>query len=143
MRKVNQFIIVLFVLMLSNFMPVALADSLESLKQLTWKNRILLIKPKLQCEQEKAILLADRADIDDRDIVWFIFCGEEIETNYGAEISPSFAQETIEELFVRDDVTIILIGKDGGVKRRTDELDLVRLYELIDSMPMRQLEMQK
>ena len=36
---------------------------------------------------------------------------------------------------------IILIGKDGGIKMEKEEFDLSAIYELIDSMPMRQQEM--
>lgn len=122
---------------------MANTDTLDSLKQLTWKNRILLIKPKVDCDQEATTLLSDKLEIDDRDIVWFVFCNEQVETNFLGQVSDNFIQNTIEELFIRDDVTVILVGKDGGVKRRTDELDLTRLYELIDSMPMRQSEMRK
>ncbi|MCC7178910.1 MAG: DUF4174 domain-containing protein [Acidobacteria bacterium] len=38
---------------------------------------------------------------------------------------------------------LVLIGKDGGIKARQSEggFDLERLFELIDSMPMRRAEM--
>ena len=40
--------------------------------------------------------------------------------------------------------SVILIGKDGGVKMKTDSLPgLSEIFDLIDSMPMRQLEMQQ
>ncbi len=40
---------------------------------------------------------------------------------------------------------LVLIGKDGRMKARQSEgvCDLARLFELIDSMPMRQAEMQR
>ena len=40
---------------------------------------------------------------------------------------------------------LVLIGKDGGMKARQSEgvFDLERLFELIDSMPMRQAEMRQ
>ena len=40
---------------------------------------------------------------------------------------------------------LVLIGKDGGVKARQSEgvFDLARVFELIDSMPMRRAEMQR
>jgi hypothetical protein len=40
---------------------------------------------------------------------------------------------------------LVLIGKDGGVKTRQSEgvFDLERLFELIDSMPMRRAEMKQ
>ena len=36
---------------------------------------------------------------------------------------------------------VLLIGKDGGVKLRGDELDVQRIFDLIDTMPMRIREM--
>ena len=41
-------------------------------------------------------------------------------------------------------LTAILIGKDGGLKRRqTGRIDLTDIFALIDTMPMRQREMRK
>jgi hypothetical protein len=40
--------------------------------------------------------------------------------------------------------TLILVGKDGGVKlKRNDQVNLTDVFGLIDSMPMRQNEMQQ
>jgi hypothetical protein len=36
----------------------------------------------------------------------------------------------------------LLIGKDGGIKARADDLDLAALFERIDAMPMRRREME-
>ena len=43
------------------------------------------------------------------------------------------------------EIQLLLIGKDGGMKTRQSgaNLDLERVFELIDSMPMRQAEMQR
>ncbi|WP_202405758.1 MULTISPECIES: DUF4174 domain-containing protein [Halomonadaceae] len=40
-----------------------------------------------------------------------------------------------------DDVSVVLIGKDGGVKQRSRGLDVAGIFSLIDTMPMRQREM--
>ena len=43
---------------------------------------------------------------------------------------------------VTSDFTVLLIGKDGGVKRRSNEvLDAWEFFDQIDTMPMRQHEM--
>ena len=40
------------------------------------------------------------------------------------------------------DFSVLLIGKDGGVKRRSTEvLDAWEFFDQIDTMPMRQREM--
>jgi hypothetical protein len=43
------------------------------------------------------------------------------------------------------EVQLLLIGKDGGMKARQSGgmLDLDRVFELVDSMPMRRAEMQR
>ena len=43
------------------------------------------------------------------------------------------------------EVQLLLIGKDGGIKARQSGamLDLERVFELVDSMPMRRAEMQR
>ena len=38
-------------------------------------------------------------------------------------------------------IQVILIGKDGEVKKRNNKLELDALYSLIDTMPMRKQEM--
>ena len=143
MNKIHQLVFLFTATIVLSLQSIANAETLNTLKQLTWKNRILLVKPNTACDQEAKILLADKLQIDDRDIVWFVFCDEQMETNYTGKISNIFIDDTIAELFIRDDVTVILVGKDGGVKRQTDSLELNRLYDLIDSMPMRQSEMQQ
>ena len=42
------------------------------------------------------------------------------------------------------DYTVVLVGKDGGVKLKRDEyVSLAAVFGLIDSMPMRQNEMRQ
>ncbi len=38
---------------------------------------------------------------------------------------------------------MILIGKDGSQKARSDELDLPQFFTKIDKMPLRRAEMQR
>ena len=142
MKSIIQFLIVLSIATQINNPTMAANETLDDMTQLKWENRVLLIKPMLECGEEISILKADQKEIDDRDILWFVFCDEGVTSNYSGLVSDKFITDTINSLFVRDDVTILLVGKDGGVKRRTDGLDLTRLYELIDSMPMRQSEIQ-
>ena len=43
-----------------------------------------------------------------------------------------------------DDKVLVLIGKDGGIKRRASlRTDLGEIFRQIDAMPMRQYEMRK
>lgn len=50
-------------------------------------------------------------------------------------IRSTYAKET------QQTIQVILIGKDGEVKKRNNKLELDALYSLIDTMPMRKQEM--
>jgi len=39
-----------------------------------------------------------------------------------------------------DEVSVVLIGKDGGIKQRSQGLDVAGIFALIDTMPMRKRE---
>ena len=40
-----------------------------------------------------------------------------------------------------EEFQLLLIGKDGGVKKRTSTVSLEEVFSLIDTMPMRRREM--
>lgn len=117
---------------------------MQSIQGFEWQHRIILIKEEVTCdEQVTATLLSAKAAIDERHILWFLICNEQLQTNYSGALGEQFVANTIDGYFIRDDVTVILIGKDGGIKRRTDSLNLDELFALIDSMPMRQSEINR
>ena len=112
-----------------------------------WKNRLLLVfSPTGSAPGYVAFnrsLTTARSEVTDRDLIVFrIF-----------ESDPSFVeqqplpQEDAEALRRRFNVrtgqfTVVLIGKDGGVKLvREQRAALGEIFDLIDSMPMRQQEM--
>lgn len=102
------------------------------LNQYLWKNRVLLVFPgsasEAQGEQAK-ILGSDPDGIRERDLV--VLQVREEATLKQFKVSPG-------------DFMLILLGKDGGVKlRQSHPLALKDLYQLIDSMPMRQREMRE
>lgn len=119
------------------------------LTQFQWKKRLLFlfapdashpIYEKLRNE------IAKQADeVQDRDLVIFeIFeqgasrmNTEPIDRQTAASIRDQFAVPS-------QGFAIILIGKDGGVKlKREDYVILADIFNLIDSMPMRQNEMRQ
>ena len=63
-------------------------------------------------------------------------------TNY---LDPQTAQSLRDKFDIaRSENTVILIGKDGGIKlNRQDQTRLEDLFALIDAMPMRQEEMRQ
>ncbi|MFK8011780.1 MAG: DUF4174 domain-containing protein [Marinicellaceae bacterium] len=112
---------------------------LTSVKDLLWKNRVVLMWSK-NPEQYEPLLIQFETDFIDRDIVWFIINETDITTNYGDHISEEFAVNTT-NAFSQHNKDVLLIGKDGGVKNNNKKLDLEALLKQIDSMPMRINEM--
>jgi hypothetical protein len=59
-------------------------------------------------------------------------------------IAPGAEQELRDRYGSGSEFEVILVGKDGGVKLRSDEpVAAEELFALIDSMPMRRREMQE
>jgi hypothetical protein len=139
MGVMNKAFIVI-VLFLSTFGFASGGVSLDGIDALEWKNRVVLVWSNDRIEDLKAIFDANQYEIDDRDILWFIIYGDQVYTNYTGSISQSFVANTNERYFTKRG-NVLLIGKDGGIKKVADSLDLENLFRAIDSMPMRKLEM--
>ena len=127
--------------LLSIFSVDAAPQKLDSLTELRWKNRIILIFSENR-ESDLAMLHDAKEDISDRDTLWFIVNGNETLTNYSGTLTDSFSQNT-RERYLNADGNVLLIGKDGGVKARGSELSLNGLFQRIDGMPMRRNEMRQ
>ncbi|MFP4071834.1 MAG: CIA30 family protein [Desulfovibrionales bacterium] len=122
-------------------------DSRKTIRlgDLQWHNRIIVVFVP-QGESAKALeaqFQEAREEVQDRDIRYFLI-EENIRTN-GPEV---LNKEHVREL--RDaydssvnDLTVVLIGKDGSEKYRKNDLDLDEIFETIDAMPMRAREMQQ
>ena len=134
-----------YLLALAFFLTVSIngvmaQPSLGELKSLKWSNRIILVSSNGYAEQIIRQLESRNLDIVDRDILWFLFHKDNIETNYSGEISQNFSTFTKSEFFKDLATRVVLLGKDGGVKEVSDELNLSALFALIDGMPMRRAE---
>lgn len=106
-----------------------------------WEKRIILINSDNDLEGITAILDDADYEIRDRHIYWFILNKSKVVSNYAGEIGKNFAINMRKKYFADGLGSVVLIGKDGGVKRRAEKLDLENLFALIDTMPMRQSEM--
>lgn len=116
-------------------------NKIENLNDFKWKNRIILLK---EIEEKGIKQLREAAEkIKDRDIIWFRSKDGEIETNFDGELSENFAEYLESEYFKKFEMNVFLIGKDGGIKSKDKELNLKNYFGQIDSMPMRQREMQE
>ena len=119
------------------------------LKPYQWENRLLLFfahSPDEAAYQKQLDLWEEReAEILDRDLVFFHL----FQSTPGRAGADAFSAPAAEELAREYDVsfdepTVLLIGKDGGVKlRRSMPVSPEDINALIDSMPMRQREMRE
>jgi len=131
-----------------------MADKSESketldLKEYKWRNRLLLLfTPALDGPGYLKLnedLSRRKEEVMDRDLLVFHIL-ESGETTLGnlplAEGSGGYLREKFS--IKPGAFTVLLIGKDGGVKlRKEGQVKLQEIFSLIDSMPMRQREMRE
>ena len=116
-------------------------EPLTGLATLRWQNRIILVDARIPDAIER--LREAQAAVDERHIVWFVSDGGRLQSNYPGPLSDTLAAELEGQYFEPSDAVVFLIGKDGGLKASDKRLDLPRLFERIDGMPMRQREMER
>ncbi len=125
----------------------AMDEMLANLESLRWKNRVILVyATQLSSAENAANNLAELAEgVTERDISWFVIQGEELITNHAGSVDKRLREQLLETYFnpAPASTEVILIGKDGGVKSRSSDLDLAATFNLIDQMPMRIQEMQQ
>ena len=126
---------ILFGILLLIFMTIIIPNKLRGidLNQYLWKNRIIITFAKDEDHPDlmrlKAEMKENKCEILNRDLLHLNF------NNY----------HEIKNLTTINDKSfrILLIGKDGGVKYESNRfISLMQLFVLIDSMQMRQREMQ-
>ncbi|MBL4612047.1 MAG: DUF4174 domain-containing protein [Pseudomonas sp.] len=113
---------------------------LTELSSLQWQNRIIVVNDIAEVETVKTLLEDNAAGVADRDLIWLVFTDAETLTNYPGPLAPELKANT-RKTYRLEPGQVILIGKDGGVKNRLDQLDLDVLFSDIDAMPMRRNEM--
>lgn len=118
------------------------------LGQYVWKNRLLfLFSPSPEAPAYKALsdeLRRNPDGVRDRDLLVFRILEQGPSLVGSQEMSPQEAEELRRRFGAgRGALTMVLVGKDGGVKlQRSEPVALSDIFGLIDSMPMRQREMQ-
>ena len=122
-------------ILLLSFMAIMIPIEIQGieLNQYLWKNRIILTFADDQDHPDliklKAEMKENECEILNRDLLHFHFSNDH---NFG-KLTTTNDQS----------LRILLIGKDGGIKYESSRsISILRLFELIDSMPMRQDEMQ-
>lgn len=113
---------------------------LTELASLRWQHRFILVDGRLPDAIER--LRGAQQAMAERDIVWLVAHQDHVQSNYPGPVGDALAQALKEGYFNRSDASVFLIGKDGGLKAKYHRLDLPKLFERIDAMPMRQREME-
>ena len=119
------------------------------LTQFQWKNRLLFLfapdrsDPLFKNLQSE--LIAKKSEVKDRDLVVFEVLERGPSRMNTAPIDRQAADSIRDRFSVpQNTFSLILVGKDGGIKlKRHDQASLEEVFELIDSMPMRQNEMRQ
>jgi hypothetical protein len=114
-----------------------------------WQKRPLLIlaenesSPRLQ--QQLAAVEATWDRFEERDMVLIVVLAAGPSRAGERPLSEDDADRLREAYGITEDAFALrLVGKDGGVKRQADDVvPMEELYDLIDSMPMRQQEMRR
>ena len=134
---------------LSMWTVTSAAEEFNPLAEYRWANRVLIAfandERNPHAHSLKRALTAAHCELVDRDMVtgWVLLKG-------ASRVGEVTISNEIDGLLRSGlgiqpaEFAVILIGKDGGVKMRTGEPpQLDNIFGLIDSMPMRQLEMQQ
>ncbi|MFK7845647.1 MAG: DUF4174 domain-containing protein [Rhodothermales bacterium] len=135
-------IVLVPILIFSMFSQAEGEPVLSDLDSLEWKNRVVIVNETNNQDESRRLLAEQVAEIDDRDIIWFIIKEDLALTNYSGRLSREFVSNMRERLGPMQG-KVILIGKDGGIKSQSDYLDIEAIFSEIDAMPMRQFEMRK
>ncbi len=138
--------IAILLLVFAGILP---AQSNNPLEPFVWKNRVILIlhapeKADLANEQLE-LLVKQMPDLNERQLVIGVAVGVN-ELSIGGELLSANSSARLQQIYNPDgaDFLLVLIGKDGGVKlRKSDLVTPQSIFDLVDSMPMRQSEMKK
>ena len=118
---------------------------LTDISPLKWENRIILVNTINNKDSILKRLEQHAAEINERDIVWFVIRNGAVATNFNGDIADDFVTNTNQKYKVKytiDQEKVILIGKDGAIKSSRKNLELAEIFSEIDMMPMRKIEMQ-
>jgi hypothetical protein len=109
---------------------------------LRWKKRILIILGDNSFKSKQKLILDQVYNgLLERDLIVF---GLESENDIYNKIKDEEKKKLIEYYSLNDVNTIILIGKDGTIKGNWEKnVSTKEVFDLIDSMPMRKVEIRR
>lgn len=113
---------------------------LRDFAELQWTHRVLVVGGPEASADVVAELQYRRNEVEDRDLVWWVAVDGELHSNYQGRLAPELAQRLLDGDTLGEK-SVLLIGKDGGIKFDRRYFNLNGVFARIDSMPMRVREM--
>jgi hypothetical protein len=119
-----------------NLLATNLSVSAEPLRDYLWVNRVIITFSNSESNNERRLLIQQieqhRCDFRKRDLV-------HIDLIQGTDQYQRLSQRF---LISGDEFKLLLLGKDGEVKLNTNSNDLLEIFALIETMPLRKREIQ-
>ena len=119
----------------------------QDLSKHQWKDRLILIiasKNNQKFQQQHKELQKEREGLKERKLVIYQILPEKYKTGFKEKNWKKYAELFEAYNGKKSDFRVLLIGLDGGKKLdQTKMLSVKKLFNIIDSMPMRQAEIQK
>ena len=129
-----------------SFNAKALEEKPLGLDDLRWKHRVILVFAREPYTSNALANLEQlAAEVEERDIAWFVLDDNALHTNYSGKLEVDLRSQLLDRYFtpVPTETAVLLIGKDGTLKSRSSNLDFEAEFGLIDQMPMRREEMRR
>lgn len=114
-----------------------------------WKDRVILVFGSSAAEKlaqtQFTKLSAEPSELIDRNLVTYQIYDREGQTPEGKSLTAKELKAFRQKFNIEvGTFAVLLIGKDGGVKmKKTEMVEPQLIFDLIDSMPMRQAEMRR
>jgi hypothetical protein len=119
-----------------NLLATNLTVNAEPLKSYLWVNRVIITFSNSESNKDRRLLIQQieqyKCDFRNRDLV-------HIDVIQGTDQYKRLSQKF---LISGDEFKLVLLGKDGEVKLNTNSSDLLAIFSLIETMPMRKREIQ-
>lgn len=124
----------------------------DPLSEFRWENRILLISALLdtltgeELQALRKVLTTEAKPLRERDLIVIDLSQRPLNLPNAKRLSPAKSDLLSRKLKLSEATgpVYLLLGKDGGEKaRQSPQLDLAKLFALIDTMPMRRAEMKR
>jgi hypothetical protein len=124
------------IVLVINLLAMNLTVNAQPLKSYLWVNRVIITFSNSESNKDRRLLIQQieqyKCDFRNRDLV-------HIDVIQGTDQYKRLSQKF---LISGDEFKLVLLGKDGEVKLNTNSSDLLAIFSLIETMPMRKREIQ-